>query len=122
MPPSLTRWLWRALALLSLTLAAIGIVLPILPTVPFLLLAAWAAGKGWPALEAWLLNHAQFGPSIRNWRERGAVPRRAKWAATAMMGISAAMLALTPLHLAAKITIPALMAVVAVWLWRRPDA
>jgi len=121
MPPTLARWVWRALALLSLTLAAIGIVLPILPTVPFLLLAAWAAGKGWPALEAWLLNHAQFGPSIRSWRERGAVPRRAKWAASLMMGASAVMLALTPFHLGIKIAVPAVMAAVAIWLWMRPE-
>ena len=116
-----TRWLWRALAALALVLAAIGIVLPVLPTVPFLLLAAWAAGKGWPALEAWLLNHAHFGPSIRHWRERGAVPRRAKWAATLMMAASAVMLALMPVPIAIKIAVPAVMAAVAIWLWRRPE-
>lgn len=44
----LARLLWRALALLSVLLGLIGIVLPGLPTVPFLLLAAWAGGKGWP--------------------------------------------------------------------------
>lgn len=119
---ALARLLWRALALLSLGLGLIGIVLPVLPTVPFLLLAAWAAGKGWPALEAWLLNHSQFGPHIRGWRERGAVPRRAKWLASLMMTASAVMLALSPLHLAAKIGAPAVMLAVAVWLWRRPEA
>ena len=113
--------LWRALALLSLLLGCIGIVLPVLPTVPFLLLAAWAAGKGWPALEAWLLAHPRFGPGIRNWRVHGAVPRRAKWMASLMMTVSAASLALTPLPLAAKIAIPALMVAVAIWLWRRPE-
>jgi uncharacterized membrane protein YbaN (DUF454 family) len=113
--------LWRALALLSLALAFVGVVLPVLPTVPFLLLAAWAAGKGWPALEAWLLNHARFGHHIRAWRERGAVPRRAKWLATAMMVLSATLLALTPLPLAAKIALLALIAGVALWLWRRPE-
>ena len=119
---ALARLLWRALALLSLMLAVAGVVLPVLPTVPFLLLAAWAAGKGWPALETWLLNHAHFGPGIRRWRERGAVPRRAKWLATAMMTGSAVMLALSPLPLAVKIAVPAVMAAVAIWLWRRPEA
>ena len=118
---ALTRLLWRALALLSIALAVIGVVLPLLPTVPFLLLAAWAANKGWPELEAWMLNHAHFGPHIRSWRERGAVPRRAKWLATVMMTVSAAMLALSPLPLAVKIGVPAVMAAVAIWLWQRPE-
>lgn len=118
---ALARLLWRLLALLSLVLAVVGVVLPLLPTVPFLLLAAWAASKGWPALEHWLVNHAHFGPHVRGWRERGAVPRRAKWLATAMMTISAVLLALTPALLAVKIAVPALMAAVAVWLWRRPE-
>jgi len=118
----LARLLWRALALLSLALAVAGVVLPVLPTVPFLILAAWAGSKGWPALEAWLLNHAHFGPAIRRWRESGAVPRRAKWLAAVMMSCSAVMLALTPAPLAVKIAVPAVMAMVAIWLWRRPEA
>lgn len=114
--------LWRTLALLSVALGLIGIVLPGLPTVPFLLLAAWAGGKGWPALEAWLLNHPRHGPAIRRWRERGAVPRRAKWAATGMMSLSATVLALSGAPLAVKLGTPLVMAAVAVWLWRRPEA
>ncbi|WP_422014499.1 YbaN family protein [Roseateles sp.] len=116
------RLAWRALAVLALVLAALGAVLPVLPTVPFLILAAWAGGKGWPALEHWLLNHAHLGPGIRRWRERGAVPRRAKWLATVMMTGSAVMLALSPAPMAVKIGVPAVMAGVAIWLWRRPEA
>ncbi|HEY0953329.1 MAG TPA: YbaN family protein [Roseateles sp.] len=115
------RLLWRALALLSLALGLVGAVLPVLPTVPFLLLSAWAAGKGWPALETWLLNHAHFGPHVRRWREHGAVPRRAKWLATVMMSFSAVVLAASAAPLAVKIAVPAVMAAVAIWLWRRPE-
>ena len=115
------RLLWRALALLSLALGVVGAVLPVLPTVPFLILAAWAGSKGWPALEQWLLNHDRFGPSIRGWREHGAVPRRAKWLATVMMTGSAVMLALSPAPLIIKFGVPTSMAAVAVWLWRRPE-
>lgn len=121
MPPALVRLLWRALALLSLALGLVGVVLPVLPTVPFVLLAAWAAGKGWPSLEARLLNHPTYGDSIRRWRDHGAVPRRAKWAASAMMLASSLMLVLAPLALAVKIAVPAVMAAVAIWLWRRPE-
>jgi len=122
LPRPLAIVLWRALALASLALGIVGIVLPVLPTVPFVLLAAWAGSRGWPALDAWLLNHPRFGPSVRDWRERGAVPRRAKWLATAMMTVSATVIVLLPLPAWARIGVPLVMAAVAIWLWRRPEA
>lgn len=120
-PPRLQQFGWRALALACVALGATGAVLPGLPTVPFLLVAAWAGGKGWPALEARLLAHPRYGPDIRRWRDHGAVPRRAKWVASLMMLASSAVIAVSALPLAAKLGLPAFMAVVALWLWRRPE-
>ena len=114
-------FLWRALALLALVVGAIGVVLPVVPTVPFWILATWAASKGWPSLERWLIQHPRFGPPIRDWQERGAVPRRAKWLASGMMLISAALLQFTAVPLWMKVAVPATMFIVAVWLWRRPE-
>ncbi|MFO1292005.1 MAG: YbaN family protein [Rubrivivax sp.] len=113
---------WRSLALASLLLGLVGIFVPGLPTVPFLLLAAWAGGRGWPALEAWLLAHPRHGPAIRRWRERGAVTRRAKCWASATMLASLALLAASdaPRMLALGVTL--CVAVAALWLWRRPEA
>lgn len=116
------RLLWRALALVALALAAIGAVLPGLPTVPFLLVAAWAGGKGWPALEDKLLNHPRYGPTLRRWRERGAISRKAKWAATLMMAASAGVIVFSSAPIHAKWGVPLLMAAVAAWMWRRPEA
>jgi uncharacterized membrane protein YbaN (DUF454 family) len=113
--------LWRLLACLMLVLAAIGVALPVLPTVPFLLVAAWAAGRGWPALEVWLLSHPRYGPDIRRWRERGAVPRRAKWLSSLMMLGSAVLVVLSGLPLAVKWAVPLGMGAVALWLWGRPE-
>jgi len=121
-PRSIAITLWRVLAIGCVALAVIGVVLPVMPTVPFLIVAAWAGSRGWPQLETWLLQHPRHGPVIRRWREHGAVPRRAKWLATTMMALSATMLALSPVALWLKLAVPALMAGVAVWLWRRPDA
>ena len=115
------RLLWRVLALVFVALGLIGAFLPVLPTVPFLLAAAWAAGRGWPALERWLLEHPRYGEYIRRWQERGAVPRRAKWAATVMMTFSALLLLATGAPIAVKIGAPLFMAAVAIWLWRRPE-
>ncbi len=117
----LTRLLWRALAVISLLLGIVGIALPVMPTVPFLLLSAWAAGRGWPQLEARMLAHPRWGPPIRHWRERGAVPRRAKWFATAGMTGSAALLWLLPLPLWVRIAVPSIMLCVGIWLWMRPE-
>lgn len=119
--PWIARLLWRTLAVACVALGLIGVVVPGLPTVPFLLVAAWAAGRGWPALERWLLAHPRYGPPIRQWREGGVVPRRAKWAASLMMLASAAVLLFTPAPAALKIGLPLFMAAVAFWLWRRPE-
>lgn len=113
--------LWRVLACVALALGVIGAFVPVLPTVPFVLLAAWAAGRGWPALEQWLVNHPRYGADIRRWRERGAVPRRAKWLATVMMTGSAAMLWFVPVPPWLRWSVYAILATVAVWLWMRPE-
>ena len=63
---------------LSLALAVAGIFLPLLPTTPFLLLAAAAWLKASPSLYTWLINHRLFGEYIRNFREERAIPLRVK--------------------------------------------
>ena len=121
----LTRWavitLWRALALVCVALGLVGAFLPVLPTTPFLLVAAWAGSKGWPQLEAWLLAHPRWGPGLRRWRDHGAVPRRAKWAAIVMMAASAAFMAISPAPPALTLGVAAVMFCVAWWLWKRPE-
>jgi uncharacterized membrane protein YbaN (DUF454 family) len=113
--------LWRTLAVVCVALGLIGVVVPGLPTVPFLLVAAWAGGKGWPQLEAWLLNHPRHGPHIRRWRDHRAVPRRAKWGASLTMVCSAALIAWSSAPMQLKWGLPLFMAVVAAWLWTRPE-
>jgi uncharacterized membrane protein YbaN (DUF454 family) len=114
--------LWRVLALVSVALGVLGMVLPVLPTVPFLIVAAWAGSRGWPRLETWLLEHPRHGPAIRRWRDHGAVPRRAKWAASTMMVLSALTLAMMAVPPWVKLAAPSMMAIVAIWLWSRPEA
>lgn len=119
------RWVkmvcWRALALLSLALGGIGVVLPGLPTVPFVLLSAFAAGKGWPKFEEWLLAHPKWGPPIQQWRSAGVVPRKAKWFASVMMLCSVLLLWLSGASLWLKLAVSLLLSLVAFWLWRRPE-
>ncbi len=83
---------YRWLAYISLSLGVAGVVLPLLPTTPFVLLAAWSASRGSPAFERWLHDHQRFGPMIADWHERQAVPRSAKFLAAALMASSWALL------------------------------
>jgi len=83
---------FRILAYISASLAVIGVALPLLPTTPFVLLAAFFASKGSPAFAQWLDTHPRYGPVIENWRLRRAVPVRAKVLACTMMTLSWAIL------------------------------
>ena len=112
---------WRSLAMLFVLLAMIGVVVPGMPTVVFLLLAAWAGSHGWPQLERWLLQHPRHGGHIRQWREHGAIPRRAKCAASTMMLISIALISLSSAPDYVKIGVPLLLCGVLLWMWRRPE-
>lgn len=118
----LARFFWRSFAILCLLLGIVGLLLPVMPTVPFLIVATYAAERGWPALERWLLEHPLYGPAIMDWRERGAIPRRAKWIATVMMTGSATMLAFSPVPFWMQVVVPSVMAAVAFWMWSRPDS
>lgn len=81
------RWLWYAVGMIALVLGLIGIALPVVPTVPFLLVATWAFARSSPRLRRKILSHPTYGPPIRAWQERGAISRFAKlWAVGAMAG------------------------------------
>lgn len=88
---SLMRPAFFCLGCLMLALGVIGAFLPVMPTTIFLILAAWCFGKSSPRLEAWMLDHPRFGPSLRRWREEGAVPRKAKLMAVSGMTLGYAL-------------------------------
>lgn len=83
----LLRGLFLCLGVGFVALGLVGAVLPVLPTTPFLILAAACFTRSSERLERRLLDHPTFGPPLRAWRERGAIPRRAKF--MALFGSSA---------------------------------
>ncbi|MBW4707389.1 YbaN family protein [Roseobacter sp. YSTF-M11] len=93
--PGLWRPIWFGIGIAALIAGAIGAVLPILPTSPFVILAAFAFGKSSPRLKSWLEQNSVFGPMIAEWQQYGAIAPRYKAMALVMMaaalGLSVAL-------------------------------
>jgi len=74
----MARALYFVIGCLMVALGVIGAFVPLMPTTIFLIIAAACFARSSPRLEAWLLNHPQFGPGLRDWRAHGAISKRAK--------------------------------------------
>lgn len=115
------RLAWGVGGVLAVLLGALGIFLPLLPTVPFLLLAAFCFARSSERLLDWLLDHPTLGPPIHDWRRNGAIGRRAKWLATLSIGLTFSIsiaLRLEPWLLGVQ---AAVLGAVTVFIWSRPS-
>lgn len=88
MKQKILKYLLTFLGILSLGLGLLGIILPILPTTPFLLLTAFLFAKGSKRLNHWLLNHKILGEYIYNYKTYHAIKRRVKIYALALLWVS----------------------------------
>lgn len=120
----LVRWVFLFLGFLFLGIGIIGIVLPVLPTTPFVLLATACFAKSSEKFHYWLINHKTFGPLIKNWHERRAIPRYAKYLAWSMMALSCTMLfyRLSPQMIWIACTTSTICLLTTIWMARLPDA
>jgi uncharacterized membrane protein YbaN (DUF454 family) len=115
------RWALIALGWTMVGVGVVGIVVPGLPTTPFLLVAAWAFARSSERFRHWLLNHRLFGPPIVAWQRHGAVPTSAKVLAVAMMAASLAYVAFfTTAPRYGVVAMGVTLAVIAAWLVSRP--
>jgi uncharacterized membrane protein YbaN (DUF454 family) len=73
-----TKFLWLLVGLMAVAIGAVGVVLPLLPTTPFLLVAAFAFARSSARLDRWLREHRSFGPLINNWHRDGSIERKVK--------------------------------------------
>lgn len=104
-------------------LGFLGLALPVMPGTVFFILAAACFSHSSPRFEQWLLDHRWFGHSIRRWRERGAIPRKAKIVAIASMaGGFAVMLFGTAPAWWISLPVGAALLACAVYVGSRPDA
>jgi uncharacterized membrane protein YbaN (DUF454 family) len=115
------RWAWLAIGFGCVGAGAVAMVLPLVPTTPFLLLAAFAFARSSERLHTWITAHPRLGPPIREWHEERAVRRSAKWLATASISLAVAIsvvIGLKPWILALQV---AVLAGVVAYIWSRPE-
>jgi len=115
------RAAWFAFGAAALALAALGVAAPLLPTTPFVLLAAFAFARSSERWHAWLTGHRVFGPLIENWRAHGAISRPAKAAGDLAMAVVVGV----SLAISAPVVVLAIQGVVlagaAVFILSRPS-
>lgn len=116
------RAVFVALGMSALALGIAGIVLPVLPTTPFVLLAAACFARGSTRFHDWLLAHPLFGPMIEEWQQYGSIPWRTKIVAIVLMsttlGVSIVFFVKPPWL---KAALAALGLLLATWLYRVPS-
>lgn len=118
---SMLRAVYFLVGVLSLGLGAVGAFLPLLPTVPLMILAAFCFARSSPTLERRIVEYPLLKPHIASWRERRAISRKGKVAAFVAFAASAALgLALLPFP---TMLVPAIVGVIgSVWIASRENA
>lgn len=107
---------------LFLFIGAVGAIIPVLPTTPFLIIAAGCFSRSNEKIERWLKTHPVIGPPICNWQEFGCIPFRAKLLATMMIAFSLyGMYFWSPLPGQMQVAIGALVAIGLMYVWTRPS-
>ena len=114
------RWLWLGAGLAALVAGIVGVFVPLLPTTPFLLLAAFCFARSSERLHRWLVDHPRLGPPIADWREYGAISRRAKILAGIAIAVTFAISLTLDIPLWALAAQAVVLAAVALFLFTRP--
>lgn len=115
------RVLLLGLGWVCVGLGGLGAFLPVLPTTPFLLVAAWAFARSSRRLRGWLYGHPRFGAALRAWHEHGAIPRRAKVLSLVGMSLSFAWVLLQAEKAWLPVVVGLTLLAVAAFVLTRPE-
>jgi len=105
---------------LAVVLATLGVVLPLLPTTPFLLLAAWCFARSSPRFHHWLLYRSWFGSYIRHWQDHRALPPGAKPRALIFIVLTFAVSLYLVNILWVRLLLLMMMCALLFFMWRMP--
>lgn len=115
------RLAWLTIGWIFVGIGFVGIFVPLLPTTDFMLLALPCFARSSPRLEDWLLEHPRFGPSLAAWRREKAVPRHAKFLASAgmILGFGFFLWSVRPGTIPA-LAVAGVLLLCTGWIWSRP--
>ncbi|EKE68756.1 YbaN family protein [Gallaecimonas xiamenensis] len=114
------RYLFLLVGWLAIALGILGIALPVLPTTPFILLAAWCFAKGSPRCHQWLRSNRYFGQMVRDWEAQRGLRRRYRRRAVAMMLVTFSISLLLVPKIWLKIMLVTILVSVLIYLYRLP--
>lgn len=114
------RLLLLSLGWLAIALGTLGIVLPLLPTTPFMLLAAWCFARSSPRFHHWLMWRSPFGRYLRHWQQHRAMPPGSKGRAIALVVMSFALSLYLVKVLWVRVMLLILLMALLFMLWRIP--
>ena len=116
------RVMFFSAGVIALLLGLIGVVLPLLPTTPFVLVAAWCFARSSPRFHRMLLEHRLFGPLIRDWEQHGIIPLKVKCLSTTMMLVMVSYpLLFRSFDLSLKALVVLTVIVALAYIWSRPS-
>ncbi|MDF2779936.1 MAG: hypothetical protein K0S90_3459, partial [Enterobacteriaceae bacterium] len=118
--PIMQRTLLIIIGWLAVALGTLGVVLPVLPTTPFILLAAWCFARSSPRFHAWLLYRSWFGSYLRHWQQYRAMPPGAKPRAIAIILLTFAISLWLVKLLWVRFLLLAILACLLIFMWRIP--
>jgi uncharacterized membrane protein YbaN (DUF454 family) len=116
------KHIYMAAGFFSLGLGFIGALLPVMPTTPFLIIAAFFFSRGSKKWHHWLMHHPVMGRTLRDWDYHGVVRMRAKATASILITISlATTFIFVPLQIAVKAVIAVTLGCALLFIWTRPS-
>ncbi len=115
------RVVYLVIAYVAVAIAVAGVFLPLLPAVPFLLIAVWAGQRGSQRVHDWIYAQPKFAKILNDWHDEGAIPLYAKRIASIMMFLSWLFMIWRVYHWGSVLLMGIIFTAIAIFMWTRPN-